>query len=132
MKNRRWDDGFTLIETLVAMMLLAISLTMILQLFSGGLKSVQLSNHYTRAIFYAQEKMDEILLNAAIAEGVWEEELNDGFTLKAEVTDNRAEKEESEKMPVNLFDVNLTVRWLEGSREKRFELSTLKIVEKKE
>lgn len=132
MKKHRWDEGFTLIETLVAMMLLAISLTIILQLFSGGLKAVQLSNHYTRAIFYAQEKMDEILLNEAIAEGVWEEELDDGWTLKAEVTDTQAEKEESDKLPVNLFDVNLTVGWLEGSREKRFELSTLKIVKKRE
>lgn len=132
MKKRRRNDGFTLIETLVAMMLLAVSLTIILQLFSGGLKSVQLSDHYTRAIFCAQEKMDEILLPAALKEDVWEEALDNGLKLKAEISDTQAEIEESEKLPVNLFDIKVTMTWLEGSKEKQFEISSLKIAEKKE
>ena len=37
--SRDSDRGFTLIETLVAISILAISLVVILQLFSGGLKS---------------------------------------------------------------------------------------------
>lgn len=113
-------------------MLLAISLTLILQLFSGGLKSVRLSDHYTRAVFYAQEKMDEILLSEVLAPGVWEEELADGYRLTVRVSDAQTGRADNERLPAALFDVNLRVQWSEGRREKQFELNTLKLVNNNE
>jgi prepilin-type N-terminal cleavage/methylation domain-containing protein len=61
MINRK---GFTLIETLVAMMLLAISFVIIMQLFSGGLKSSRVTTDYIYGIFHAREKMEEVLHSA--------------------------------------------------------------------
>ena len=55
------QKGFTLIETLVAVMILAISLVVVMQLFSGGLKSNKVSNDYLYGIFHAREKMEELL-----------------------------------------------------------------------
>ncbi|OPX41367.1 MAG: hypothetical protein B1H13_02455 [Desulfobacteraceae bacterium 4484_190.3] len=100
-------NGFTLIETLVAMAILSISLVVILQLFSGGLKSSRLSDNYTRAIFHAREKMEEIFLNDNFTDGATEGEFSDG-----------------------IFNIKVDVRWQEGSKEKHFEISTLRIAEK--
>jgi len=132
----RLDRGFTLIEILVAISVLAISLVVILQLFSGGLKSVRLSNQYTRAIFYAREKMEEILLmedlEAGSQEGSQEDESEDPLRWRAEIVLIESEEEEASKLPFDTLGIMVDVMWHEGEKEKRFQISTMKVVEKKE
>jgi len=132
----RLDRGFTLIEILVAISVLAISLVVILQLFSGGLKSVRLSNQYTRAIFYAREKMEEILLmedlEVGSEEGSQEDESEDPLRWRAEIVLIEPEEEEASKLPFDTLRIMVDVMWQEGEKEKRFQISTMKVVEKKE
>ncbi|MCJ7810032.1 MAG: prepilin-type N-terminal cleavage/methylation domain-containing protein, partial [Desulfobulbaceae bacterium] len=78
------DGGFTLLEILVAISIMAICLTVIFQLFSGGLKSGRLSDDYTRGVFHAREIMEEILVSDALAEGISEGRFNDSYAWKAE------------------------------------------------
>jgi len=122
------NRAFTLIETLVAMMILSISLVIILQLFSGGLKSVRISDEYSRAIFHAKEKMEEILMVDNLINGESDGEFEDGYKWYAEILYLEPEDEaEKKKLPVDRFRINLKVSWLEGEHEKNFEISTLKI-----
>ncbi|MFO8085328.1 MAG: type II secretion system protein [Desulfobacterales bacterium] len=123
--------GFTLIEILVAMMLLSICLVVILQLFSGGLKSGKTAEDYTRAVFYAREKMEEYLLMEDFQEGVFEGTFDDVYRWRADITYVEPEDEEPERL-VDLFQVNVSVFWAAGKREKEFQISTLKITEKRE
>lgn len=125
-----YSDGFTLIETLVAMMILSISLTVILQLFSGGLRSERLSDDYTRAVFYAREKMEEILLVEKLTDEVAEGEFDEDFKWKAQVVYIEPDEEEKTKTPVDTFNITVEVSWKSGIQEKHFEISTLKIAEK--
>ena len=128
-------NGFTLIETLVAMAILSISLVIILQLFSGGLKSSRLSDNYTRAIFHAREKMEEILLNDNFTDGATEGEFSDGFEWKAQTLLFEPDQEEEAELPVDnfsIFNIKVDVRWQEGIKEKHFEISTLKTAGKGE
>ncbi len=123
--------GFTLVETLVAMMILATCLVIILQLFSGGLKAGRLSDEYTRAVFHAREKMEEILLTEELADGVAYGEFGDAFKWKAEIRYiEPAEEQEVKKMPADMFRITVNVIWYEGNREKHFETSTLKIAKR--
>jgi len=124
--------GFTLIETLVAMAILSISLVVILQLFSGGLKSSRLSDNYTRAIFHAREKMEEILLDDNFTDMAMEGEFSDGFEWKAQTIRLEPAQEEEPELPVDIFSIKVDVSWHEGGQEKHFEISTLKIGEKGE
>ena len=126
----RCCDGFTLIETLVAMAILSISLVIILQLFSGGLKSSGLSDNYTRAIFHAREKMEEILLDDNFTDGAVEGEFSDGFEWKAQTFRFEPDQVEEAELPVDIFSIKVDVSWHEGSKEKHFEISTLKTAEK--
>ena len=127
--SSRCCEGFTLIETLVAMAILSISLVVILQLFSGGLKSSRLSDKYTRAIFHAREKMEEILLDDNFTDEVIKGEFSDGFEWKAQTLRREPSQEEGAELPVESFTIKVDVSWHEGSQEKHFEISTLRIGE---
>ena len=123
------EGGFALIEILVAISVLAISLVVIFQLFSGGLKSRKLSEQYGRGIFYAREKMAEILLSPDLSEGDTQGEFEDNYQWRA-VT-NRVVPEEEENLPVDLVNIKLSISWREGAKGKVFTINTLKAVEKK-
>ena len=60
--DRHGQKGFTLMEIMVAMMILALSLTVVFQLFSGALRSGHLSKNYLKAVYHARAKMEEALL----------------------------------------------------------------------
>jgi general secretion pathway protein I len=122
------DRGFTLIETLVAISILAISLVVILQLFSGGLKSSKLSDEYTRGIFHAREKMDEILLAGELTEGVISGEFDDGFKWRAEALHLDIKEAMDVKLPFRAFNIKVDIIWDAGGHEKHFAISALKLV----
>ncbi len=129
--------GFTLIETLVAMMILATALVMVLQLFSGALGSSWISGEYTRAIFHAQEKMNEILLEKQLADSERQGDFGDGFRWKAVtlwIDPNADITDETKKVnsPLDLFYIRVTVSWDSGTRERDFDISTVHIAEKTE
>ena len=125
-----FSPGFTLIETLVAIMVLATLLTIILQLFSGGLKASRLSGSYIRAIHHARAKMEEVLIPSALAEGVLSGEIDGSYFWHAKIDYLEPPEEELRKRPVDLFMVTVDVRWKEGHRDKHFEISTLTIAKK--
>jgi general secretion pathway protein I len=120
--------GFTLIETLVAISILAISLVVLMQLFSGGLKSSRLSDEYTRGIFHAREKMDEILLAQELTEGVIGGEFDDGFKWRAEALQLYIKEARDVKLPFRAFNIKVAVTWDAGGREKLFSISAIKLV----
>ncbi len=132
-ESLRCCNGFTLLETLVSIAILSISLVVILQLFSGGLKSSRLSDNYTRAIFHAREKMEGILLDDNFTDGITEGEFSDGFEWEAQTLRLEPAQEEEAEFPVDIFSIfsiKGDVSWQEGSKEKHFEISTLKVAEK--
>jgi len=121
--------GFALIEILVAVSILAISLVVIFQLFSGGLKSRKLSEEYARGVFHAREKMAETLLNPDLSEGETEGEFEDGYEWQMTITPIPSEEDE-EKLSVGLLNIRIRITWHEGEKKKSFEVDTLKLVKK--
>ena len=124
------EGGFALIEILVAVSVLAISLVVIFQLFSGGLKSRQLSEQYARGVFHAREKMAEMLLTPDLSEGEIQGEFEDAYEWQAVITRVVSEEGEAKNLPVNLLNVRMRINWREGEKEKSFVIDTLKAVEK--
>ena len=124
------NSGFALIEILVAVSVLAISLVVIFQLFSGGLKSRKLSEQYARGVFHAREKMAEILLIPELSEGEIQGEFEDAYEWQAVITRVVSEEGEEKNLPVNLMSIWIRINWREGEKEKSFIIGTLKAVEK--
>lgn len=120
--------GFTLLEVLVATAVLGIAITVVLQLFSANLRSISLSGDYITATTTAEAKMREILDDDALAEKSYSEITDDGYRMDISITDTL--KERTENLEMRLLEIDLTIHWVKGIKERSFTLRTLKVVDK--
>jgi prepilin-type N-terminal cleavage/methylation domain-containing protein len=119
-------NGFTLVETLVATMILAIGVVSVFQLFAGGLRISKTSEKYSDAIRHARQKTEEILIESALSEGGAEGTFEDGYDWEIEIIPIR-EEEEKNNPPVVPFYVKVRIRWEDGIHQKSYEIHTIKI-----
>ncbi len=120
--------GFTLLEVLVATAILGIAVTVVLQLFSANLKAISASGDYVSAATKAGAKMREILSDDELSEKSFSEVTDDGYRMDVSITDTL--KERTENLQVRLLEINLTIQWVRGTKERALTLSTMKVVEK--
>ena len=71
---RTHSNGYTLIEVLVAFTILALALTVLLRIFSGGLRNVSVSSDGERVIFLRSAAGDDP------ANALWVLDVATGFT----------------------------------------------------
>jgi general secretion pathway protein I len=117
MRNR----GFTLIEVVVATAILGIGLTVIIELFSGGLRLARTSMEYTRAVNYARMKLEEIAVKKTMGEGSEEGKFDETYRWQVGVKKVDILPTESQtdyKPPTELFQVKVQVIWKSGSQER--------------
>ena len=120
--------GFTLLEVLVAMVLLSISLVAIFELFSADLRGIAKSDDYSHAIIMAESKMREILDDNTLAERTWTESTDDGYRIDAVVSSTASDR--TENLQIKLLEISLTVSWIKDAKERTLNLKTLKMVNK--
>ena len=65
----RDEDGFTLLEVLIAFAVLAVLLVPILQVFGGGLGNAETARAYSTATLLARSKLAEIATESELADG---------------------------------------------------------------
>ena len=122
--------GFTLIETVIALAILGIALTAIIELFSGGLRLARASEEYTKAMSFARMKLEEIISQQNIEEGTDEGEFDDTFhwqmsTKKIDLLP--VEKDSDFKPPVELFQVKVDILWKSGAKERSATVESYKV-----
>jgi general secretion pathway protein I len=123
--------GFTLIEVVVAMAILGVGLTVIIELFSGGLRLARTSTEYTKAINYARMKMEEITVKQTIGEGSEEGEFDSTYRWQVEtkrVDIIPVEKGIDFNPPVELFQVKINVLWKSGLKERSTGIESYKMI----
>lgn len=118
--------GFTLLEVLVALALLGIAITIVLQLFSSSLRALSASEDYVAAVTMAEVKMRETLDDENLSERSWSELTADGYRLDMSVTETLRER--TDTLQVQLMEVRLTIHWAKGLKKRSFTLKTLKVV----
>ena len=69
MRGRRANQGFTLMEILVAFVVLATAVAILYQTFSTSIRNVDAISGYSEAIALAEAKLTAIGLEHAVAEG---------------------------------------------------------------
>ncbi len=121
-------SGFTLLEVLVSTAILGIAVTVVLQLFSANLRAISASGDYVSAATKAGAKMREILSYDELQEKSFSEVTDDGYRMDVSITD--ALKERTENLQVRLLEINLTIHWMTGTKERALTLRTMKVVEK--
>jgi len=130
------NKGFTLIEVVVALAIVGVGLTVIIELFSGGLRLARASVEYTNAVNYARVKMEEIALKPPVEEGTQEGESEDK-TFRWQVGVKKVDllsidKSVDYKPPIELFQVKIDVFWKSGSKEKSTSVESLKAIKPEE
>lgn len=126
--SRPDPHGFTLLEVLVAIAILGIAVTVVLQLFSANLRAISASGDYVYATTKAEAKMREILSDDKLSDKSLSETTDDGYRIDVSITD--ALKDRTENLQVRLLEINLTVHWMIGTRNKSITFRTMKVVEK--
>jgi general secretion pathway protein I len=127
--------GFTLIEVVVAMAILGIGMTVLLELFSGSLRLLRTSGEYTKAVNYARVKMEEITVKPTVNEGIEEGEFDGAYRWQVDVkrVDVLPPRIETDfKPPVELFQVKLIVLWKSGTKERSTVLETYRTIKLEE
>ena len=109
--------GFTLLEVMVAVVLMAFVLVSLLGLKNQSMKDVVTAERITTATLLARKIMYETLavtpLKHEEKEGEFEEEAFKGFTWKKAVAPTAI---------TTITEVRVAVLWKEGEREERVEL----------
>ena len=129
-KSRR-EGGFTLVEVVVAMAVLGISLVLIIELFSGGLRLGRASEEYTLAGQLARQKMEELSLTQPIAEGVEEGEFDSTYRWQVEVKKIdilSIPLETDYRPPADLYQIQIHIIWKSGSKERSTRIETFKAI----
>jgi general secretion pathway protein I len=131
MRKGGQQRGFTLVEVVVAMAVLGISLVLIIELFSGGLRLARASEEYTIAGQLARQKMEEITLNNQFKEGVEEGEFDVTYRWQVEMKKIDLllfSKETDYEPPIDLYQIQVRIIWKSGSKERITRIETFKAV----
>ena len=132
--SMRAQGGFTLIEIIVAFVLLALVLSTGFEIFSAGLKRAGDLEDQSRAIVIAQAKLAAAGLDAPLAEGVTQGESEDGhfhWTLAVSPSnEGMPPPEQPQPGPGTfmLYRVDVRVAWAGADqRERGYSLAGLAI-----
>ena len=82
----------------------------------------------TSAAIRGDSRIREILAEPSPAEKVWSETTEDGYRMDFAISE--VMKERTDNLPVRLMEVALTIRWMEGMKEKNLNLKTMKMIDK--
>lgn len=131
------ERGFTLLEILVAVTILAVSFTAIFHLYGGTLRNIERSERHARAAVLGGEKLEELLAHRPFPpvneQGVFPG--NPDYSYKTTVEEykepvGRKEKNVSRDAAerIALYRLAVRVEWKDGETAKEFSLNTLKAV----
>ena len=106
------QGGFTLIEVLVAFVILAVTLTVMLRAFSAGLHDIGTAERYTMATMLARSVLDEVGVEIPLVEGEQSGIARDGFTWTTRVVlDAAIAKDIRAGLGQIPYDVEVEVSW---------------------
>ena len=127
--------GFSLLEILVALTLLALAMGVLMQIFSRGVNSAALADRYAKATMYAESKLATIgveqELKETAATGKFDDDFSWGLVVRPYLDPNPKEPSviDFEKlMQTQLYEIELRVTFMaDDQRERAVNLSTLRI-----
>ena len=135
--TRRGQSGFTLVEIVVAFVLLALVLSTGFEIFSSGLRRAGELEDRSRAIVVAQSRIATAGLDQPLQEGAVEGDSEDGrfhwVMAMAPSTEGLPPPDQPQPAPGTfiLYRIDVQVQWKGGDQKPRtYALSTLMIGQK--
>lgn len=110
----RQDAGFSLLETVIALVILALSLAALFEAYSNGMRAIGAGNRHSEARLLAQSLLAEVDDSVSVGK---QRGQKDGLAWQLETkraTGDLAPGQDKAKWA--LFEVVATVRWSSGRR----------------
>jgi general secretion pathway protein I len=124
------QHGFSLLEVLIAFSILALSLGILLKIFSSGVNTAQVAEDYTVAVQLAESLIAQAGVVAPLQPGETSGVEQKKYQWLMSVTPHtlgfaNATTADAGEMSVTLFKVRVAVGW--GDDERQFEITKLKL-----
>lgn len=111
-------EGFSLLEVVVALAILAVGMLAIIDLFSGSLRLSEGARDVSAAQVYASQRMEEALLSPNPVPGVERGSFGEKYRWEARTTQELPE----EDSPFREVRIRVIVSWDDGAQERAVEL----------
>jgi len=122
----RNEKGFTLLEVIVSLAILAGAILMLVQLFSGALNQAAQADRYLNGVYLAQQKFSQLEManfKSEFTEGEFENQ--EGYRWQLEVLPYESPLN-NEEARIKIQKVSLRVYWEDRDHEKEVRLVSLK------
>ena len=123
----RNDKGFSLLEVIVALLIMAGGFLAVVNLLSGSVRSVDLSSQYLKAVTLANSKMNELEIENFYVDdksGRFKNEENYRWDLFIEPYNSRLNEENS---GIQLQKILLKIFWDDNGKRRNLELATVRL-----
>jgi general secretion pathway protein I len=127
--------GFSLLEILIAFSILALSLGILLKIFSSGINTAGVAEEYSAAVQIAESLMAQTGVETTLQPSDSSGKKNEKYNWRVIVSPFQftAENLDLTTQTVDLFKVKVTVNWNDdnsGNQGRELELITLKLANK--
>lgn len=127
-KTRNPEQGFSLIEVLVSLTIVGISLIILLQIFSGGLQRIDVSEDAYKASIFARSLEARLGHDLPLQTGLQRGESDQGYGWSIDIMpyDTNNEVIFVSRPHGELYDITVRVTWRSAIREKELTLNSLR------
>jgi len=126
----RNEKGFTLLEIIVAMTILAATILTLIQMFSGSLNQAAQTDQYLNGVYLAQQKFSQLELDNFKSDAIEGDFDNlDDYHWQLEILPYESALN-NEEARINIQKISLRVYWEDGGQEKEVKLVSLKTLGK--
>lgn len=124
----RHERGFSLLEVVVAFAILALSLGLLLQVFSRALNTTALSGVYSRAVTLAEERLNAVGIDIPLELGSYSGEPEDDLNWQVYI-DSYDLGEVSWEPAQEPLQVSAVVSWEDAAGRHQVALATLRLAD---
>lgn len=128
------QQGFTLLEVLLAFLVFAMSFAVTLEILTGAIRNTARAREQTEATLIAQSLMDQVGLDIPLRNGSSVEGEEGVYRWQIDIfpyqggSENARSLELAELTGIDLLEVECIVSWGEGGRERSQVFSTVKAI----
>lgn len=126
MHPKKRQLGLTLIEILVAFVMMAISVALILQIIGKSNRSISISDEYNHASIIAESLLSSTLYPNSLEETSGA--VADKFFWQYSISPYES-SDYSAKNNFQLYEINISVEWNSNHDKRNVKLSTLRLID---